>query len=636
MTRTAADLHNMGCALMEKSDYAGAEKRFLESILVNPDADRLTYTYLGTALMNQGKWDEASYWDKQAIKAWPGDPKAHVEYAMSRLRIAETERHFIEGWREWEWRRLARNDERIFDIPRWDGKKSLNGKTLFIFCEEGLGDTIQFLRYIPLVHGDPSMKYVKIILEVQPHLEVLVRNSVAKECVTVIARNVFDLQNEVKADYCIPLLSLAGIFWSNYGPHRTNIPYLKSLICLWPNLDGRKNVGIVCQGNKAHSNDKLRSIDPTLLKPLLDCPQVNWISLQQEGIIEGTVDLRNDLNNFNRTAAVIDSMDLVITVDTAVAHVAGALGTPCWLLLPFVSDWRWGLGTTNQWYDSVKLFRQSIPGDWKTVITNVKTKFEQEIPNKLVLKTETRYGPMNYFTNERWVGRALDYFGEFSEGECELFRKIIKPGQTVVDGGANIGYHTNVFSKIVGSSGTVIAVEPLPEVFQLLTENLTINDCRNVVATNAALSDKTGTIARGELPEFGGEAIGPNTLTLIKLDQIDCHVDFIKLDIEGMEWQALQGGEKLIIRDSPILYVENDRPEKSALLISWLLEHGYRCFWHLPPMFNMLNFKKNTRNPWADCRSVNMLCYPSGKGMNLPGIKLKPILSPQSNWKDAI
>jgi FkbM family methyltransferase len=235
-----------------------------------------------------------------------------------------------------------------------------------------------------------------------------------------------------------------------------------------------------------------------------------------------------------------------------------------------------------------------------------------------------RHGLFMYNVNDVYIGGALDFYGEFSELEATLFAQLVKPGMTVLDVGANIGAHTVGLAKAVTPTGAVIAFEPQRVIYQMLCGNAALNGLENVSALMAALGKAQGSITVPPMNyhqrnNFGGVSLGNfsagEVVPLLTLDSFNLtRCDFIKLDIEGMEQEALEGATQTLARCQPILYVENDRPEKSEALIRFLLGVGYRLFWHMPPLFNPDNFLGQSENRYPTLASINMLCIPSAFG----------------------
>ena len=245
---------------------------------------------------------------------------------------------------------------------------------------------------------------------------------------------------------------------------------------------------------------------------------------------------------------------------------------------------------------------------------------------RLVKLKQCRYGPMLYFKNDQYLGKSLDTYGEFSESECSLFREIVNEGSVIVEVGANIGTHTIPLSRLAGPAGKVIAIEAQRRVYNVLCANVALNELENTVCYHlgAGRNRRTSKIAA---PDFvnevniGGLGIsddidenwhGAETVTIQPLDELELEkVDFLKIDVEGMELEVLLGAEKLIRSSRPIMYIENDREEKSERLLDYIFGLGYDAWWHLALFHNPDNFLKETKEIFPhNLVSVNLLCVP--------------------------
>ena len=244
---------------------------------------------------------------------------------------------------------------------------------------------------------------------------------------------------------------------------------------------------------------------------------------------------------------------------------------------------------------------------------------------------------MLYNVNDKYVGRSLDLYGEYSEAEIDLFRQIVHSGDIVVEVGANLGAHTVWFAKATSDGGGVIAFEPQRLVFQNLCANLALNHVLNAIPMREACGAAAGTviipIVDPRVPQnFGAftikqDATDGDAVPLVRLDDHDIpRCRLLKVDVEGMELEVLQGAAEMIARCRPILYVENDRKEKSPELIRYIASLGYEMYWHRPPLFNPNNFFGNKENVFGDVASRNMLCvHPGGKILGLPPVEVPPL-----------
>jgi FkbM family methyltransferase len=243
---------------------------------------------------------------------------------------------------------------------------------------------------------------------------------------------------------------------------------------------------------------------------------------------------------------------------------------------------------------------------------------------------QCRHGTMMYLRQDAYVGRSFDEYGEYSEGEVELFRQCLAPGDVALDVGANFGSHSLPMAQFVGASGFVHAFEPQRILFQILCGNVALNELDNVRALPLAVGRSPGhtkvpPLDYGRRNNFGGIAIGGERgeeIEVVTLDQLKLpKVKFIKIDVEGMELDVVLGGKATLARCRPILYVENDRIEKADALAARLLETGYRLWWHTPPLYNAENFLGNPLNVFGRILSFNMLCLPQETAQAPAGLR---------------
>jgi tetratricopeptide (TPR) repeat protein len=330
------------------------------------------WTNRGLALQALNRHQDAIASFDRALALKPDHADAHFAEATSRLTLGD----YRAGWPKYEyrWTRSGMGARRRFRAPLWLGETPLTGRTILLHAEQGLGDTVQFVRYVPLLARAGG----KVVLEVQPELKPLLSD--LQGVAAVLARGealpAFDLQ--------CPLGSLPLACGTELATIPAELPYLvanperiekwRSRLAALPS----PRVALAWSGRATHVNDRNRSIAFERLAPLLAVPGTSFVSIQREqraGEAEGLAgdtrltDVGRELDDFADTAAVLSLVDLVVSVDTSVAHVAAALGRPTFVLVPFQPDWRWLLGREHSpWYPQARLLRQPAPGDWDSVI----------------------------------------------------------------------------------------------------------------------------------------------------------------------------------------------------------------------------------------------------------------------------
>jgi tetratricopeptide (TPR) repeat protein/glycosyltransferase involved in cell wall biosynthesis len=371
-----AEAHtNLASTLREQGDFTAAINHAQIAIALNPSFAN-GYASLGLIYRQQGNLEQAIASYNQALALNPNDVETHWNRALVWLLAGDFRQGFAEY--EWRWQRPHRRP-RPFSQPLWDGG-DLHGRRILLHAEQGFGDTIQFIRYVALV----AERGGQVIVECQEPLLRLLQTMTGID--QLVARDSALPEFDVHAS----LMSLPGIVGTTLATVPATVPYLTP-----PDSDlrltaaiGTLKVGLVWSGSRTNQNNHHRACPPHELRPLLAVPGISYYCLQKEKsatewaeLTEGGAevqDLSPLLSDFAETAAAIAQLDLVITVDTAVAHLAGALGKPVWLLLTFAPDWRWMLHRQDSpWYPTMRLFRQSTPGDWAGVIQRVVTTLEQ-------------------------------------------------------------------------------------------------------------------------------------------------------------------------------------------------------------------------------------------------------------------
>ncbi len=369
-----AEAHsNLGGNFWRQGNLSGAIDACRRAIDLNPNLPE-AHSNLGHALSDDGDLDEAMRSYHRALALKPDTPKFLHYIGLVHLLRGE----FSTGWplyeNRWQTKALAKA-QRNFAQPLWRGEP-LNGSRILLHAEQGLGDTLQFVRYVPLV----AERGARVVLEVPAELRSVLTG------VSGVAEIVTRGQSLPDFDWHCPLLSLPLAFHTDLNTIPANIPYLHA------NPDAARThsqhlariglrVGLVWAGNAIHTRDPQRSIALAQLVSLTEIAGIHLYSLQkgpaasQLQELPPSIDITDcgsELTDFADTATLLSSLDLLISVDTATAHLAGALGKPVWILLTHTPDWRWLLDRTDSpWYPTARLFRQPVPGDWSSVIVQV-------------------------------------------------------------------------------------------------------------------------------------------------------------------------------------------------------------------------------------------------------------------------
>jgi Flp pilus assembly protein TadD len=392
--------NNLGITYVKRGDIDSAVNLFRQSLQFKPNYPK-AHNNLGNALMSRLELDEALGHLQQALALDPAYADAHMNLGMAWLLLGYLEH----GWPEYEWRWHCQvSPPRPFSQPLWDGSP-LASRTILLHAEQGLGDALQFVRYAPFVKEQGGT----VIVESSEGLIPLLRTCPGVD--RVVAKD-----SALPAfDTHAALLSLPGIFRTTLATIPANVPYLfadSDLVEKWKKEmetrdrgqrsedrgqkteDGGQNkagsdhsplttlkIGIAWQGNPQHPNDRFRSVKLERFAPLAELPGVQVYSLQKgvgsEQLAEAgerwpIIDLASRCQTFADTAAALMNLDLAITVDSALAHCAGALGVPIWVVLPYSPDWRWLLDRDDSpWYPTMRLFRQAQADDWNGVFSRV-------------------------------------------------------------------------------------------------------------------------------------------------------------------------------------------------------------------------------------------------------------------------
>ncbi|HWA42794.1 MAG TPA: tetratricopeptide repeat protein [Hypericibacter adhaerens] len=363
-----------------------AEATAILARLAHAPMDPVLLHQLGTLARQTGRFEEAiGYFEKVLARA-PDSTDARLSISLMRLTLGR----FADGWRDYRSRWYLAphtNLARRYPGPAWAGEP-FPDRTVLVYPEQGMGDVIQFARYLPLA----AARGGRVIFECPAALRRLFQPF--HENVTVVPQG----SPLPAADLSVPLLDLPILFdtrLETVPPLLPNLAPDPGLVASWaaklePGRQRGLRIGLVWRGNPGFANDRNRSLDLAHLRPLIEGSRAQFISLQKgpaaaeiaaNGWQDRILDLGPELGDFADTAAVIAGLDLVLSVDTAVAHLAGSLGRPVWILIPFIPDWRWLFARADSpWYPSARLFRQKSPGDWAPPVAEIGAALQRVSP----------------------------------------------------------------------------------------------------------------------------------------------------------------------------------------------------------------------------------------------------------------
>lgn len=356
---------DLAVTLLKAGDMDGAEETLNRAIASDSSYGR-AWSNLGNLLQNRLLLAEARMAHESALAIDARDPEFHWNHSITLLLSGALK----EGFAEYEWRRkIPGFGKKQVTGQAWDGSKPA-GRTILVYAEQGLGDTIQFCRYAPLLARAGAKVVLACPEKLVPLLSTL--DGPVEVVSSLEAAGFYDCQT--------PLMSLPHLMGTTLKSIPVSVPYLSvppNTPSPLPASQQGSRIGLVWGGNPDNPNARHRSVPLDALRPLFDLDGIEWISLQdgspRKQILETGLRLRDLAPEMSATAAAMAELDLVITVDTSIAHLAGALGRPFWLLLSYAPDWRWLLDRDDSpWYPTARLFRQPAPGDWGSVVSKVR------------------------------------------------------------------------------------------------------------------------------------------------------------------------------------------------------------------------------------------------------------------------
>ena len=616
---------NLGVALWTQGRDPEALGAIVRANAALEDADDRIETLAQSALYltEMGRAPEARDALERELPRNP-DPMGHLLLGIIILRGGD----LAEGWHQFAFRwlvaPLASTRARL-RVPEWRGQDA-SGRVILIRLEGGYGDTFHFIRYAPLVKSLGAT----VILQSWDALRGIDHRFAGVDAV------VREREPMPRFDYWISLLSLAWVFGTDLQTIPGRIPYLSADRVREDSWRARLKVpdglrvGLVWTGNPRHSNERRRSMSFAQWLPLLDIDGVQFFALQK-GARETEADsmaagkaltnLASELHDFGDTAAVIAQLDLVISVDTSVVHLTGALGKPVWVLLSEPADWRWLTEREDSpWYPTARLFRQKRRGDWDEVIVRVKEALREwvaaggkapELPQRsepmpkprmgraprriagLSAVTEARVGIVQYFPDDEPMGPSLEWYGEWLQGQLELMLKWVRAGGVGMEVGAGVGAHAIALGEALGPEGHLFLYEGRAVVKQVLSQNLGANRIGNVTLMRRMLGG----------PEGGA---GVETLDELQLARLD----WLKVNAPVPAQTILSGGAATLWRLRPLLLLAVEDEAGLAALAEQVKGLGYRCWRVETPLHDPANFNRRDDDIFAGRSALALAAAP--------------------------
>lgn len=600
----------LAVALERQDRYAESLAAYDEAIR-GATGDRRDDLAIGRAMVlsHAGNTREGA---QALIRELPSDPlwRGHAELGPALMSLGEFEEGFRQAEHRW-WLPPLSELRAAFGLPQWMGQP-LAGRTILVRAEQGIGDFFQYGRYL----GELKARGARVLfLPARGLVEVAAR-------MPGVDRVLAEYEAFDSVDYYANLLSLPLAFDTRPDTIPSRTPYFAPLserVERWrPRLSTGKvlRVGIAWAGAPGHRRDRHRSLRLEQLSPVLEVPGVAFFGLQkgpaavQAECVPEAIDWTNlgpESEDLDDAAAILAQLDLLICVDTALAHLAGAMGRPAWVLIYEPADYRWLVGRDDSpWYPSLRLFRQERPGDWEPVIRQVGHALadrvagvespappERRAPSRqaaldaadrigmedLARAAETRSGFIQHFASEPYVGRSLDYYGEWIQPILDLELRLTRHAGTVLEIGAGVGCHSIQLARSIGPRGALLAWDRRERHRRALRQNLLAHRLFN---TSAVVGDVWR--ERRNSGEPAVEAVDTLRLSQLSLLKINAGVDpaAILATTEGTLWRC-----------RPMVSISAFPGRLDAAGAGATLRgYGYRT-WHLAcPLFRPDNFNR--------------------------------------------
>lgn len=623
-------------------DFSNAELYCCIAANLAPDNEDARLN-IGHLLLEQKRFDEAESHYRAWLDAHPGSAAAHFGLAALNLMRGD----FEPGWKHYEARwglRRHGGGARSTLAPHWDGGACAR---LLLYAEQGLGDTIQMLRFLPRA---AERSGAAITLLVPPPLLRVAQRAAGAAGVEIVS----ELPAGAAFDAACPLMSL---------PHALQACSLDALGMTAPyiafdarrqaffkdrlaGLKGRK-VGIVWQGGAAGLTNRRRPFVLDALAPLLAIPDLSFVSLQfgvEQAAIGSTpiASLAADIADFDDLAAAMMALDAVVSVDTGPAHLAGALGVPTYAIIPWLHDWRWGAeGAASYWYPAMALVRQGRPGEWGDALAELNGIFaaaarapaarepagftdarRRAVANNVfpLVELNRAGGAVAAPLLDPVTTRALLLYGEHARRGQAALSAYLDSGDTALDVGANLGERAIAWAGRVGAAGTVIAFEPDQARHRCLTANAARAPAGRIEIRAQMVGRKGGKAKLAVRDAASGFAGAGGALELVALDSLGLSAcALIAIDAGGAELAVLEGARALIEQCQPVLCVTPGRPDALPACLKFLRERGYEVYRLPAPALPAEQRRHCAADLLAAAAAPTLLALPAGKSTPPPG-----------------
>lgn len=605
---------------------------------------------LALSLIIQGRFADAIHYCESDLPAHP-DPHAHYLYAWALLTVG---RH-RPGWSQYEFRWLKaplKGDRPPFGRPRWNGQ-ALAGKTVLLWSEQGFGDTFQFARFARVFKA----RGAAVVLKVGPGLSDLATKFHGVDRVVTNSAELSDF------DFHIPLLSIPAALGMSERDIPSNVPYIDvdpALQTAWESRVGGGSdlkVGLVWAGNQQRGRDSERSIGLEHFLPLWSVPGIRLISLQKDlrpgdgeilPVSATFFDAGPLLKTFSDTAALIGLLDLVISVDTSVAHLAGALGKPVWLLSSMIPDFRWmEHRLTSPWYPTMRIFREDPAGRWRGLLQAVAGELSvarydrrhllpsvdpssnldtqgltgasatgdllQEASPRISQVVEARDGIFQVLADDDDESRSVAYYGEYLSLHLRLLSRVLPVDARVLEYFSGIGSHTLWIGQHLSADGELVCYEPRPFIRRLLGHNLGANGGIKVTFPRGSLTGPDGRPAWHGNPD-------PSHSPLHTIDDLQLQrLDLIKVNDPAASLSLLAGADRTMWTRRPLLFLRTSGEEDEVAIRDLAAAHAYRCWKVVAPLHDLGNFNRRDTDIFSGGVAHAMLGIPEESATPIPG-----------------